>query len=252
MACSFSAVGDPSRLSGSRSSQARYSSWSATSMATAAAQRFGRGRTRGAGEAAWRAWRCLARCRACRWAGVIGVVAMRRAGISTFYCAIVTSRFPTVFKPVSLFDRGTVSPSRPRPGRAPRAAQVKAGRRPPRPPARLGLDRASTAPSWQVRGSGGTAQGFLFVLVQIVHVEVAMLFEPVLVGLDRERPHQPEAALGIGEDPNHMSTALEFLVEPLRTSARKNSSSPAKSAFTSIVPDLPFRSVMVCSLPTGG
>ncbi len=53
-------------------------------------------------------------------------------------------------------------------------------------------------------------------LVQVVHVEVAMLFEPVLVGLDRQRPHQPEAAFRIGEDPNHMSTALDLLVEPLQ------------------------------------
>ena len=33
-------------------------------------------------------------------------------------------------------------------------------------------------------------QRFLFVLAQIVHVEVAMLLGPVLVGLDRQRPHQ--------------------------------------------------------------
>ena len=39
-----------------------------------------------------------------------------------------------------------------------------------------------------------------FVFAKIVHVEVAMLFEPVLVGLDPQRPHQPEAALAVGED----------------------------------------------------
>src|SRR6516162_1789064 len=50
--------------------------------------------------------------------------------------------------------------------------------------------RASTVPDLGVRGSGGTAQRLLFVLVQIVHVEIAMLLEPVLVGLDRQRPHQ--------------------------------------------------------------
>ena len=59
-----------------------------------------------------------------------------------------------------------------------------AAERPPRRKARLGLERASTAANWRGRGSGGTAQGFLFVLVQIVHVEVAMLFEPVLMSLD--------------------------------------------------------------------
>ena len=42
------------------------------------------------------------------------------------------------------------------------------------------------------RGSGSMTQRFLFVLAQIVHVEVAMLLGPVLVGLDGERAHQPE------------------------------------------------------------
>ena len=69
--------------------------------------------------------------------------------------------------------------------------------RPPRLSARLGLERASTVPDLGVRGSGGTAQRLLFVLVQIVHVEIAMLLEPVLVGLDRQCPHQPQAALRI-------------------------------------------------------
>jgi hypothetical protein len=97
--------------------------------------------------------------------------------------------------------------------RAPRAGRVKAGRlRPPRQPARLGLDRASTVPDWRGRGSGSTAQRLLFVLVQIIHVEIAMLFEPVLVGLDRKRPHQSEATLAIGEDPHHMGAALDLLV----------------------------------------
>ena len=41
---------------------------------------------------------------------------------------------------------------------------------------------------------------------------VAMLLEPVFVGLDRERPHQPQTALGIGEDPHHMGAALDLLV----------------------------------------
>ena len=43
-----------------------------------------------------------------------------------------------------------------------------------------------------------------------------MLLEPVLVGLDRERPHQPEATLAIGEDPHDMSTAFDLLVEALQ------------------------------------
>jgi len=38
-------------------------------------------------------------------------------------------------------------------------------------------------------GSGSTAQRLFLVLAQIVHVEVAMLLEPVLVGFDREGAH---------------------------------------------------------------
>ena len=42
-----------------------------------------------------------------------------------------------------------------------------------------------------------------------------MLFEPILMGFDRERPHQPEAAFGIGKDPHDMGAALDLLVEAL-------------------------------------
>ena len=35
-----------------------------------------------------------------------------------------------------------------------------------------------------------------------------MLLEPVLVGLDRQCPHQPQAALAIGEDAHDMGAAL--------------------------------------------
>src|ERR1700752_1940618 len=38
-------------------------------------------------------------------------------------------------------------------------------------------------------GSGRTSQRFLFVFAQIIHVEVAVLLEPVLMRLDGERPH---------------------------------------------------------------
>ena len=77
------------------------------------------------------------------------------------------------------------------------------------------LTAASTAP-----GSGGSGrcrscrapQHLLFVFAQIVHVEVAMLFEPVLVGLDREGPHQPQATLAVGEDAHDMGAAFDFLV----------------------------------------
>ena len=59
-------------------------------------------------------------------------------------------------------------------------------------------------------------QRFLFVLAQIVHVEVAMLLGPVLVGLDGERAHQPEAALAIGKDAHDMGAAFDLLVEALQ------------------------------------
>ena len=43
-----------------------------------------------------------------------------------------------------------------------------------------------------------------------------MLLEPVLVGFDRERTHQPEATLAIGEDANDMSPTFDLLVEALQ------------------------------------
>ena len=43
-----------------------------------------------------------------------------------------------------------------------------------------------------------------------------MLLEPVLVGLDRQCPHQPQAALAIGEDAHDMGAAPNFLVEALQ------------------------------------
>src|SRR5262249_14422425 len=68
----------------------------------------------------------------------------------------------------------------------------------------------------QAEPSGSTAQRLLFVLAQIIHVEIAMLLEPVLVGFDRERTHQPEAARAIGEDTHDMGAALDLLIQPLQ------------------------------------
>ena len=65
-------------------------------------------------------------------------------------------------------------------------------------------------------GSGTTAQCLLLVLAQIVHIEVAMLLEPVFVRLDRQCPHQPQAALAIGEDAHDMSAAPDLFVEALQ------------------------------------
>ena len=110
---------------------------------------------------------------------------------------------------IPLFDRKRPSlrPDLPS-GRAPRAAAVKdAAVAAPAQPARSVLDRASTALGWRGRGSGGMAQRLLFVLAQIVHVQITMLLEPVLVGFDRQRPDQPQATLAIGKDA-HDVTAI--------------------------------------------
>src|SRR5215472_16217602 len=113
----------------------------------------------------------------------------------------------------------TIPSSRPASGRAPRAAAVKdvaAQSAAPAEPARSVLDRASTVLGWTGRGSGRTAQRLLLVLAQIVHVEVAMLLEPVLVGLHCEGPHQPQTAVPIGEDAHDMGTPLDLLVQALQ------------------------------------
>ena len=61
--------------------------------------------------------------------------------------------------PVSRFDRGTVSPSRPRFRIAPRAAAVKAGRRPPPEAARSGLDGGEHgARLWWSGGASGSTK----------------------------------------------------------------------------------------------
>ena len=62
------------------------------------------------------------------------------------------------------------------------------------------------------RRSCGLPRRLLFVLGQVPHVQLARTFEPVLVGLDRQRPHQPQAVLGIGEDPHHMGAAFDLFV----------------------------------------
>ena len=121
--------------------QARYSSCGASSTATAAVHRCGRGRGRGINDVGGvdAAWRSLARCRAWRSAAVIGAWPMRCPGMSfSFLLAIVTvtvgdgdNLVSCAANPVSLFyvvpflrpDLACWS--------APRAAAVKTGRRPP-------------------------------------------------------------------------------------------------------------------------
>ena len=54
------------------------------------------------------------------------------------------------------------------------------------------------------------AQGLLLVFAQVVHVEVAVRFEPVLVHLDLERPDQPQEARRIREDPDDVGPPLDL------------------------------------------
>jgi len=43
-----------------------------------------------------------------------------------------------------------------------------------------------------------------------------MLLEPVLVGFDGQRAHQPQAALAIGEDAHYVGAALDLFIEALQ------------------------------------
>src|SRR5580704_3785157 len=43
-----------------------------------------------------------------------------------------------------------------------------------------------------------------------------MLLEPVLVGLDGERPHEPQATFAIGEDAHDLGAAPDLLVQPFQ------------------------------------
>jgi hypothetical protein len=61
-----------------------------------------------------------------------------------------------------------------------------------------------------------SAAAILFVLAQIVHVQITMLLEPVLVGFDRQRPDQPQATLAIGKDAHDVGAALDLLVQALQ------------------------------------
>jgi hypothetical protein len=67
----------------------------------------------------------------------------------------------------------------------------------------------SAAPTAPGRRQAAKARRASFlVLLETVHVEVAGGFKPVLVHLDGQRPDQPQAALGVGEDAHDMGPAL--------------------------------------------
>ncbi len=59
-------------------------------------------------------------------------------------------------------------------------------------------------------------QHLFFVLAQMIHVEIAHGFEPVLVHLDGERPHEPQATLRVRKDAHHVRAPLDLLIEALR------------------------------------
>src|SRR3984893_15864051 len=98
------------------------------------------------------------------------------------------------FNPSKTVRLRAVSPSRPCFRKAPRTGAVKTGQRPPPKAARSGLDGPEHGEMMARTGrSCRVPQQLLSVLLQMVHVQIAHRFEPVVVGLDRERPYQPQA-----------------------------------------------------------
>ena len=61
--------------------------------------------------------------------------------------------------------------------------------------------------------SGHGPQGLFLVLPQMVHVQIARGFQPVLVHLHGQCPDQPQTALGIGEDAHDRGAAFDLLVQ---------------------------------------
>ena len=65
-----------------------------------------------------------------------------------------------------------------------------------------------------LRLHGVPQSGFLH-LLEVTHVEVAVGFQPVLVGFNRERADQRQATFLVGEDAHDDGSALDLLVEAL-------------------------------------
>ncbi len=57
---------------------------------------------------------------------------------------------------------------------------------------------------------------FSAVFFKQVHIEIASIFRPVLMGFRGQCPDEAQATLHIGGDPHHSCSALDFLVEPLQ------------------------------------
>ena len=49
-----------------------------------------------------------------------------------------------------------------------------------------------------------------------LHIEIAVGFQPVFMGLRRQSPDQPQAAGLIREDPHHPGSPFDLLVETLQ------------------------------------
>ena len=64
--------------------------------------------------------------------------------------------------------------------------------------------------------SGGFAQAFTAVLLEVDHVQIAIGFQPILVDLDRQCSDQAQTAWGIGNHTHDVSAPLDLLVHALR------------------------------------
>jgi hypothetical protein len=51
-----------------------------------------------------------------------------------------------------------------------------------------------------------------FVFAEFLHIQIAMLLEPVLIRLDSQGPDQTQIALCVRKDPHHQGTAFDFLI----------------------------------------
>jgi predicted RNA binding protein YcfA (HicA-like mRNA interferase family) len=49
---------------------------------------------------------------------------------------------------------------------------------------------------------------FFLVLLQVLHIQIPGRLDPMFVDLHHQRPHQPQAAIGVGEDPHHQRPPL--------------------------------------------
>ncbi len=76
------------------------------------------------------------------------------------------------------------------------------------PGSRLGAGEAGRR-----RVSGRLAQNLPAVFPPVLHVQVAIVLQPALVGLHRLGPDQPQAADRVGKDPDHPRAPPQLAVE---------------------------------------